>query len=251
VAEGEAAAVAGKQPDFAAVTAQLDDRADFLRGLRDTPFFDVHPASTLALDDTALAPLGASSTVRATFIAAADCLTPSGGSAPTFALLRNALESAAVVIWLLENDDPAVRATRLLSEIWGDIRDSDRLATALNGAPVSRGDDERRWKAAHSAAFGDSDASARQMPISMAAKIEAAAAVVADFTRVPGAAAVVRSSWQAFGPLARGRTDAFDLADGADAMGAGSRSLVLDVLETAASLYHVRAVGPQTAGDEA
>jgi len=145
---------------------------------------------------------------------------------------------------LLESDDPAVRATRLLSEVWGDIRDSDRLATALNGALESLAAQERDWKTAHTAVFGDADTAARQMPTSMATKVDVAAGVVADFTRVPNAGAVIRSSWQAFGALARGRDAAFDLDDGASAMTAGSLSLVLDVLETAASLYHVRAVAP-------
>jgi hypothetical protein len=248
----EVAEVAASQPaDFAAVNAELDERTGFLLGLRDTTFFDPEPESTLDRDDAALAPLSASATARSTFLAAAECLAPDAALAASFALLRGALESAAVAIWLLESDDPAVRATRLLSEAWGDIRDSDRLAIALNSAPDARGEHERDWKAAHAAAFGDTDPSARQLPTSMAAKIDAAATVVADFTQVPGAAAVVRGSWQAFGALARGRTDVFDLADGTAAMTAGSRSLVLDVLETAASLYRVRAVGPaapETAG---
>ena len=239
--------VADPSPDLGTVTAQLDDRADFLLGLRETAFFEVQPASTLASDDAALAPVSASATARATFIAAAECLVGATGGAATFARLRTALESSAMVVWLLESDDPAVRATRLLSDVWGDIRDADRLATALNSAPEAHSDREREWKAAHESAFGDADHAPRQMPTSMAAKIDTAATVVADFTRVPGSAAVVRSSWQAFGALAHGRTYAFNLADGADAMTAGSRSLVLDVLETAASLYHVRAVSSSAA----
>jgi hypothetical protein len=231
-------------PDFTTVNAELDDRTQFLVGLRDTTFFDIEPGSALALDDAAVAPLRFSAIVRSTFVAATDSLASPGVVAPTFALLRSALECAAVTIWLLESDDPAVRATRLLSDVWGDIRDSDRLATALNGVLESLSDQERDWKASHTAVFGDAEVTARQMPTSMAAKIDVAAGVVADFTRVPNMAAVVRSSWQAFGSLARGRAHAFDLPDDALAMTAGSRSLVLDVLETAASLYRVRAVGP-------
>ena len=147
-----------------------------------------------------------------------------------------------MTIWLLESDDPAVRATRLLSEVWGDIRDSDRLATALGGALDSLARQERDWTAAHTAVFGDADPSARQMPTATTKKIDVAATVVADFTRVPNAAAVIRASWQGFGALARGHESAFDIADDPNAMIAGSLSLVLDVLETAASLYHVRAV---------
>jgi len=245
VAAGEAAAEAASQmTDFTSIDAELADRAGFLVGLRDTTFFDVEPASTLATDDAALAPLALSAIATTTLIAATDSLVHTGGTAPTFALLRASLEAAAVTIWLLESDDPAVRATRLLSEVWGDIRDSDRLATALNGALASLSDQERDWEAAHTSVFGDSDVTARQLPTAMSAKIDVAATVVADFTAVPGAAAVIRASWQAFGSLARGRSDAFDLSDDALAMTAGSRSLVLDVLETAASLYHVRAVGP-------
>jgi len=248
VVAGEAAEVAARQmTDPDRMQAELDDRAAFLVGLRDTTFFDVAPASTLASDDAALAPLGLSAVARATFLAATDALEPAQHSAATFALLRAALEAACVTVWLLESDDPAVRATRLLSEVWGDIRDSDRLATALNGALESLAAQERSWKAAHRAVFGDAEATARQMPTSMATKIDAAATVVADFTQVPNTAAVIRSSWQAFGSLARGRDAAFDLggqSDAAHAMTAGSRSLVLDVIETAASLYHVRAVGP-------
>ena len=249
MAAGEEAAVeaASPMPDFAAVDAELDDRTAFLAGLRDTAFFEVEPLSTFALDDAVLAPLALSATARSTFVAATASLPrASAGTAPTFALLRNALEGAAVTIWLLESDDPAVRAARLLSEVWGDIRDSDRLATALNGALDSLPDQERGWKSAYAAIFGDDDPAPRQMPTAMASKVDTAAAVVADFTQVAGVAAVVRSSWQAFGTLARGRSDAFELADGAtgQAMTAGSRSLALDVLETAASLYHVRAVAP-------
>ena len=252
------AAVAGEVAEVAAdpmldparIQAELDDRTAFLAGLRSTTFFDVAPASTLASDDDALAPLAVSAVARATFLAATDGLraaasaSAAGSSAANFALLRAVLEAASVTVWLLESDDPAVRATRLLSEVWGDIRDSDRLATALNGALESLAAQERGWKTAHTAVFGDADTAARQMPTSMATKVDVAAGVVADFTRVPNAGAVIRSSWQAFGALARGRDAAFDLHDGASAMTAGSLSLVLDVLETAASLYHVRAVGP-------
>jgi len=235
--------------DFASINAELTDRTDFLVGLRDTTFFTVEPGSVLSTDDGAVAPLALSATASATFIAATDSLRDAAnggatGAVSTFALLRASLESAAVTIWLLESDDPAVRATRLLSEVWGDIRDSDRLATALGSSAESLADQERDWASAHESVFGDSDGSARQMPTSMAAKLDAAASVVADFTEVPGAGAVIRSSWSAFGSLARGRADAFSLTDDAAAMVAGSRSLVLDVLETAASLYHVRAVGP-------
>jgi len=249
VVAGEAAAVAAStMTDFARIDAELADRAQFLSGLRDTTFFEVAPASTLSADDSAVAPLSLSAVARATFIAATDSLNDSDRTAPTFALLRAALEAAAVTIWLLESDDPAVRATRLFSEVWGDIRDSDRLATALNGALESLAEQEGDWASAHAAAFGDAETTARQMPTSMAAKIDVAAGVVADFTEVPNAAAVIRSSWQAFGSLARGRGAAFDLADDdqthSRAMATGARSLVLDVLETAASLYHVRAVGP-------
>jgi len=237
-------------PDYDAITAELVDRAVFLTGLRATTFFDAEPLSTLALDDATVAPVSLSSTARSTFLASADGVSASlalaGDTVAVFSLLRASLESAAVTIWLLESDDPAVRATRLLSEVWGDIRDSDRLATALGGALESLSEQERGWTAAHAAVFGDADPSARQMPTSMASKIDVAAGVVADFTRVPNAAAVIRASWQAFGSLSRGRSEAFDVTDEAQAIVAGSRSLVLDLLETAASLYHVRAVA---AGD--
>lgn len=229
---------ASPTPDFSAVDAELGDRTAFLAGLGETTFFDVETASTLAADDAALAPLALSAIARATFVSATEHLS----AAPSFALLGSALESAAVTIWLLESDDPAVRATRLLSEVWGDIRDSDRLAVSLGGALESLTEQERGWKAAHEAVFGEAEFTARQLPVSMASKIDVAATVVADFTMVPGAAAAIRASWHAFGSLARGRAQAFDLADGTRAMIAGSRSLVLDVLETAASLYHVRAV---------
>ena len=229
-------------PDAGSADAELDDRTAFLVGLRHTTFFDLDPSSTLAADDAALAPLSPADLARNTLLAATENLAGASASAPAFALLRSALESAAVMIWLLESDDPAVRATRFLSESWGDIRDSDRLATALNGSHDSVTALERDWKAAHARAFGSDDPTARQLPVALASKVDAAAAVVADFTMVPNAAAIIRGSWQAFGAIARGHGRVFDLADDDAAMIVGSRSLVLDVVETAASLFHVRAV---------
>ena len=246
MAAGEAGeAAASTMTDHDSVDAELDDRTAFLAVLRDTTFFDPEPGSTLALDDAALAPLSPSRLLRETFIASAESIAAAAAGTPAFALLRSALESAAVVIWLLESDDPAVRSTRLLSETWGDIRESDRLATALNGDHDPIAALERDWKTAHSRVFAAEDAAARQLPVTLSAKIDVAATVVADFTLVPNAAAVIRSSWQAFGAMSRGRGDIFGLANGDAAMIAGSRSLVLDVIETAASLYHVRAVALQ------
>ncbi|WP_411698736.1 hypothetical protein [Conyzicola sp.] len=230
-------------PDLTPVYAELADRRAFLAGLSETTFFDVEPGSVLASDDAALAPLSLSEVARGTFIAATEQLVDVSSVAARFALLRSSLESAAIAIWLLEADDPTERATRLLSEVWGDIRDSDRLATSLGGALDSLPHQERDWKAAHRGVFAEADPVARQMPVAIAKKIDVAAVVVADFTEVPNAAAAIRGSWTAFGAIARGRSGSFDPDAGADAMSAGSISLVLDVLETAASLYHVRAVG--------
>jgi hypothetical protein len=229
--------------DLTHILAELDDRRSFLTGLRETAFFDVEPESTLANDDDALAPLQPSVVARSTFIAATEQLAQVSAVSTRFALLRSALEGAAVTIWLLEPDDPAERASRLLSEVWGDLRDSDRLAISLGGVLPSLRRQEHDWEHAHAAVFADADPAAKQLPVALAKKVDLAASVVADFTEVPNAAAAIRSSYTAFGAIARGRAAAFELEADTDAMSAGSLSLVLDVLETAASLYHVRAVG--------
>ncbi|GAB3606523.1 hypothetical protein GCM10027413_19320 [Conyzicola nivalis] len=229
--------------DLTPVYAELADRRAFLAGLRETTFFEVAPTSVLASDDAALAPLRLSELARHTFVAATEQLVDVTSVATRFALLRSSLESAAIAIWLLEADDPTERRTRLLSEVWGDIRDSDRLATSLGGVLESLPRQERDWKTVHAAVFGDANPVTRQLPVGLGRKIEVAATVVAEFTEVPNAAVAIRSSWTAFGAIARGRSGSFDLDANADAMTAGSLSLVLDVLETAASLYHVRAVG--------
>jgi carbohydrate-binding DOMON domain-containing protein len=78
--------------------------------------------------------------------------------------------------------------------------------------------------------------------------VEVAAGVVADFTRVPNAAAIIRGGWQGLAGIAGGRPAAYGLdAEGAArAMLAGTLSMTLDVAETAASLFHVRAVAAAT-----
>jgi hypothetical protein len=236
--------------------AALLERAAFLVSLDETTFFDVEPGSPLDTDDTALEPLSPSATVAATLrsafahLDALDTLLDAHAPPTTaaFACVRGALDASAVAIWLLEPQGATERYTRFLSDAWGDIRDADRLVTALAGDPEATARAERAWAAARERALPGAEPAAAQLPVSPARRLEVAAGVVADFTRVPNAAAIIRGGWQGLAGIARGRLPAYGLdAEGAAGdMLAGTLSMALDVAETAASLFHVRAVADDT-----
>ena len=230
--------------------AALFDRVDFLGGLGETEFFHVHDRSTLFVDDVALDPLGASALSVAEIGAAAEHLEvlraerdrEGASSVVAFALLRAALESASWAIWLLEPDDRDERMRRALRRHFADSRASDALSRALTGGTD---DDGAGWSRAHRRWFVDVPVEAAQAPVPASAVVAAAAAVVEDFTETAGAAAVITSSWDAFGSVAIARF----ASDGE--MFAGSLSMVLDVAETAISLFHARATASSAQSDDA
>jgi len=230
--------------------AVLVDRVDFLSGLGATEFFHVDDRSTLFVDDAALDPLGASALSIAQIGAAAAHLealmrsreSAGASSAPAFVLLRAALESASWAIWLLEPDDRDERMRRALRRHWSDSRESDALSRALTGGT---GGDDAHWARAHRRWFAGVPVEAAQAPAPASGVVAAAAAVVEDFTETAGAAAVITSSWNGFGSVAIARFE----ADGE--MFAGSLSMVLDVAETALSLFHGRASAASARPDDA
>jgi hypothetical protein len=215
-AAGEVAAVADADRATAPAgdpASELADRIGFLASLSQTTFYDVEPGSVLAVDGTPAAAI-AGGALRAT----AEHLTAVQGFAePAFAALRDALEAAASVVWLLapdERDERVRRATLLAGE-------DSRIASALDAA-LNR-------KSAPAA--GETDAAQR---------VALAADYVEGFTASPGASAVIVATWRALGAVALGRHAASSLP--AASMLAGALPLVLDVAETAASLWHSRAV---------
>jgi hypothetical protein len=231
----------------------LLERVDFLASLDRTPFFDIEVGAPLDTDDAALEPLALSRTATLTLAAAFQhlgalrALLGASGEATSavFSCLRAALDASAVAIWMLEPESAVERHTRFLSDAWGDIRDADRLVTALAGSSGTTTRAEEDWSSAHRRALGAPDPAGARLPVSPARRLETAATVVADFTRVPGAAAIIRSGWQGLAAIGRGRSSAYgldDTPDAARAMLAGTLSMTLDVAETAASLFHVRAV---------
>jgi len=231
----------------------LVERVAFLETLGETSFFDIEPGSTLFADDAALEPLGLSAVAHSTFAAAVEQVSAlaavtergSAASPSSFGLLRGALEAAAVTIWLLESDDPLERGVRVLSEAWGEIREADAMLASLGGAAgaITQAR-EAVWLRAHHARFGPVETRPFQKRTPIAEKIAVASAVVADFTQTDDYAAIIPSSWRGFDSIAQGRGESFGLVDAVStsAMFAGSLAMLLDVLETAASLFHVRAV---------
>lgn len=213
---GEVAAVAdADRADAPAVdtASDLADRVGFLASLSQTTFYDVEPGSVLA-DDGAPAAAIASSALRAT----TEHLTAVHGYAePAFAALRDALEAAASVVWLLEADEQPERQRRAAQLVDEDSRIAAALDAALNRTPVPSGPE-----------------------VSGADRVTVAADYVEGFTASPGASAVIVATWRALGAVALGRHAASSLS--AASMLAGALPLVLDVAETAASLWHSRAV---------
>ena len=219
--------------------AELNDRIDFLAGLGETTFFDVDEGSTLFVDDIALDPLGASALSVAEISASAAHLgslrllraasDPSGAS--VFVLLRAALESAATAIWLLEPDDRDERLRRVLRRRWAESNETDAMSRALTGATEANG---AGWTSAHRRWFVGLAPDAARQPVDDALVVAAAAEVVEAFTETSGAAAVITSGWRGFGSVAITRHGTHG------EMFAGSLSMVLDVAETAISLFHAR-----------
>ena len=232
-----------------ALAAQFD-RIDFLGGLRETTFFELEDGATSFVDDLALDPLGASALSEHAITATAELLqsarvlavrdAPSAVSA--FALLRSALEASCAAIWLLEPDDRDERMRRALRRHWSDLVEAEAMSRALTGVAPDRGTD---WARAHARWFVGVAPDAARAPVDPAATVAAAAEVVEAFTEVPGAAAIITSGWAGFGSVAIARHP----ADGE--MFAGSLSMVLDVAETAISLFHARATASSAQPDDA
>lgn len=231
----------------------LVERITFLESLGATTFFDVEQGSVLSADDAALEPLGLSAVAQSTFLAAVqqigalglDAVPAPVPTAPSFGLLRGSLEAAAVTVWLLESDDPLERGVRLLSEAWGEIRDAHAMLESLGGdATAITSAREDIWVRSHRNRFGAVDTRPFQKRTPIAEKLAVAAAVVADFTQTDDYAAIIPSSWRGFDSIAQGRGESFGLTDDAvkTTMFQGSLAMLLDVVETAASLFHVRAV---------
>lgn len=235
-----------------AIDGALEERLAFLETLGATSFFDIEPGSALSGDDAALEPLGLSAVAQSTFAAAIEQVTALGavaaghGSlASSFGLLHGALEAAAVTIWLLESDDPLERGVRLLSEAWGEIREAEAMLAALGGAADEiTGAREAVWLEAHRSRFGPVEMRPFQKRTPIAEKIRVASVVVAAFTETADYTAIIPSGWRGFDSISQGRGESFGLVDDASssAMVAGSLAMLLDVLETAASLFHSRAV---------
>jgi hypothetical protein len=209
----EVAAVAGASAAVP-VAAELAERIEFLASLEQTTFYGVGPGSALALD------CGPAELGRSSLVAATRHLTAIQGYAePAFAALRDALEAAASVVWLLEPDDADERHRRLLAVEAEDARTAGELQAAL-GLP--------------------STAPVNTVTTEPAERVAVAADYVAAFTASPATGPLVPATWRALGAIALGRGSAYEVDTAA--MLAGSLALVLDVAETAASLWYRRAV---------
>ncbi|MBB5843065.1 hypothetical protein HD599_001388 [Conyzicola lurida] len=193
--------------------AEIADRVEFLASLSQTTFYDVEAGSVLADDGSPAAAIA-----RASLRATSEHLTAVHGyTEPAFAALRDALEAAASVVWLLEPDEQPERQRRTARLADEDASIAAALDAALNRTPAPT--------------VLDVDATER---------VTRAADYVEGFTASPGASAVIVATWRALGAGALGRHAASSLP--AASMLAGALPLVLDVAETAASLWHSRAV---------
>jgi hypothetical protein len=242
---------------------------DRLVELSNQGYFKVDDDSSLGLDNRVLRPLTLSSSAQMGIVSAIDHLRTvaiivRAGSLPyvaLFSLLRSAIETSSVAIYLLEHDARAVRARRLLVAEYQEIADRVNSQANMGEPPVDRPAAEaliRRSLAGFPAAGSWADVTKTTTPITT--KVKAASALVEAFKQAGRPATAIVGMWQVFSGATHARGYAIQtvlertevgydpetgIVDVLFTTGArsllGSLKITVDVVETALHLYGKRA----------
>lgn len=247
----------------------LLEEVDRLAELSDKGYFDVEHDSSLDLDNRVLRPLRMSSAAQMGIISAIDHLRTVGivvraGSMPyvaLFSLLRSAIETSSVAIYLLEDDARVVRARRLLVAEYQEIADRVNSQANVGEPPIDRGPPEALVKRAldgFPAAGSWQDVTKTRTTIT--AKVQAASAQVEALKNAGRPVTAVLGMWQLFSGVTHARgyavqtvldreeleynpeTGVVDVlfTTGARSL-VGSLRITLDVVSTAVHFYGKRA----------
>lgn len=248
---------------------QILERVDTLAQLSDEGYFDVESESSLGLDDQVLRPLRMSSSAQMGIVSALDhlrtvAIVVRAGSLPyvaLFSLLRSAIETSSVAIYLLEMDSRVVRAQRLLAAEYQEIRDRENSQSSLGQPPIDREAAEKLLQAAlrgYPAAWSWVDVTKSRTSITT--KVTAASAQVEGFKRAGRNATAIAGLWQLFSGVTHARSYAVQTVLDREEVGfdpetgvvdihfttgvrslTGSLLITLDVVETAIHMYGKRA----------
>lgn len=194
---------------------KLLEDIDRLAGLDDQGFFDLEPGSALYLDDVAIYPLKTSALARITILAAIDELItirdlvrtgviPMMGMGP---LLRAALETACIAIYLLNPEDRRNRVLRSLREEYFEIKDHESVVADLQPeATVNRsGKEDQLRRALAGLAEGPSWHEITHNKQTITAKITAAEPTIEQLQQRGRGEHTIRGYWQVFSGLTHGR----------------------------------------------
>jgi len=245
-----------------------------------TGYFNVEARSALAIDDLWAYPLRMSGSASLAINAAIDHLRTirlliEAQSLPwiaIFTLMRSAIETAAIAIWLLQEDDRDARLWRLLQLEWGEIADVQKLMANL-GRELSPSRERREELVlrplARRPSIG-SEADLRRRGPSITEKIGLAQVTVNSCIPREGRPdRMVLALWQGMSGLTHGRSYAAQLLLDREELGyepdtgavdvrftTGVRSLVgalrvaIDVVDVALRLFGARKVAwTSTAAD--
>lgn len=228
-------------------------------------YFDPEIGSALYLDDVAVYPLKVSAPARISILASIDLLMtirdiaragtiPMVGMAP---LLRAALETACVAIYLLD-PDRRTRVTRALCEEYVDIEDHENAIADLQPAEsVNRaGHEEFIRRAIGSVPHGPTWEEVVGARKSITRKIEVAEPAIERMSQGGRGAHTVRGYWRVFSGLTHGRQYAARMVLDREELGyddqtgtvtaqltfsslalVGTLRVVLDAVQTAIKLY--------------
>lgn len=186
-----------------------------MAGLDDRDYFDLEPGSALYLDDVAIFPLKTSAPARIAILTAIDELItirdlvragviPMVGMGP---LLRAALETACVAIYLLNPEDRRTRVLRALREEYFEIKDHENVVGDLQpDGVVNREDKEEMLRRALSGlATAPSWHEITHNKLSITTKITTAEPTIERLQRRGRGAHAVRGYWRVFSGLTHGR----------------------------------------------
>ncbi|MGW9185520.1 hypothetical protein [Agromyces sp. NPDC055661] len=262
---------AAQQTAAEALLPVLFERVKEFEGLDDRGLLIVESASSLAIDDQFAYPLRLASSTQLALGSAIDHLRTirlvvESGAMPwvaLFSMMRSALETAAITIWLLESDDRNVRLLRLMQSEWQEVGDGINMVQNLGFVPnPPRAVREGHVLRAHKQRPEAGTVRDVKRKITITSKITAAQSVVNGMIprdgRAPGA---ILGLWQGFSGLTHARGYAMQVILDREELGydpetgvvnlhvtTGATSLVgclrvvLDVVDTAVRLFGKRRV---------
>jgi len=230
-----------EQKEASSFLTQVLERVDKLAQLSDEGYFDVENESSLGLDNRVLRPLGMSSSAQMGIVSAIDhlrtiAIVVRAKSLPyvaLFSLLRSAIETSSVAIYLLEDDSRVVRAQRLLAAEYQEIKDREKSQRALGQPAVDRNAAESLLRTALSGypsawTWGD----VTKSHTTITTKVTAASAQVEIFTRAGRTSTSIAGLWQLFSGVTHARSYAVQTVLDREEMGYNPETGVVDIYFT-------------------